>query len=799
MIDLRPENLQRLTLVGFLLFVLCSCTGDEVAEISEPSPTPPQIKVEGPKVTAPGRNSEKTSPLQSLSRIINNRPSLSAVLRGTRAILVAEEFDQRGEKQAAVKAWNEALTANKGVFGRMAFEGWLRAYTEHMAKKMDVAILARMVMLETNYGQDSPYMRESGLITEESVRPQLSIVASKWLTPEPREATSSKIELPPKSGIPLDDPLLTQTIQRACQHKSPNNLEWENWKNTLPSLVQGYWQALVTQICDSDSVSAISQFRTLYPKLAKSTETLNLAIESASRCALLQRQNGQRAQAAETYMDLDQLWAMPNIDAKGFAKDKQGLTMRRIDETLWAARSRALIGDLENAKILAQKGLDLTKELSRERQNLKPGQIRQLASLTADAYHTLASRIAVEQKRYNSAVSLTSLALKTPGITVDWQERLSWASALYEYLDGNFASAQNHWERLQQTSNDENLRIAAKYWSARCLQNLGNAEIAQRIANKLIEQHPFNYYSVIAATSTLTDSTPRWNKPFPNLATLDRNLKESHNFQLELIRSSLVLGPLLSRAEALIAANIEHLSRLAVTELESAMNSRLAPNKNISAFVYLSRLQYRAGLYLASIGTTNKIAKINPEFWNNWPEQILVFFPQPFSQVYSEKAKQLGLSKSLLLGISRQESGFTADIRSPANAIGIMQLIRPTAKKYADALGLGSDNLEQMLLDPSGNIQIGSTYLKALSDLYQGFPPAIFGAYNAGEFAMNSWLKRRGHPDPLVFVELIPFGESREYIKNVWRNVAVYDFLGDIPQDPLEPGFDLGFAANDGA
>ena len=62
---------------------------------------------------------------------------------------------------------------------------------------------------------------------------------------------------------------------------------------------------------------------------------------------------------------------------------------------------------------------------------------------------------------------------------------------------------------------------------------------------------------------------------------------------------------------------------------------------------------------------------------------------------------------------------------------------------------------------PEFNLHIGGAYLKELSLRYKGFQPAVFGAYNAGEFAMDAWLARRSDPDPLIWIEKVPFGEIK--------------------------------------
>src|SRR5262249_16633183 len=156
-----------------------------------------------------------------------------------------------------------------------------------------------------------------------------------------------------------------------------------------------------------------------------------------------------------------------------------------------------------------------------------------------------------------------------------------------------------------------------------------------------------------------------------------------------------------------------------------------------------------------------------------WPEQLLVFFPMPYLDSFQRASLDTGLDRELLLAITRQESAFTVDARSGANAIGLMQLIPPSGERFAKQLGL-SGPIQELLHSPEANIRLGSTYLRVLNLQFKGFPPAVYGAYNAGEYAMDGWMARRGHSDPLMFVELIPFGETKDYVRNVWRNLMIY-------------------------
>ncbi|MEN9835670.1 MAG: hypothetical protein RL011_1863 [Pseudomonadota bacterium] len=741
-----------------------------------------------------------TNQLAALDAVIDDHDESTNSVKDIRLILKATELEKSGKIEAASKTWFEALTLSRGSFGKMALHGWIKSYTEALGKPTDIEVLSRLLMAETQNGRLSPYMTDIGLNRDEQMRPILKQLVGKWLIPSAASNNVTHPEIQSLSGIPANDPLLTKLALKYCRKTASTDPNWSSWQNTLGSSVKEYWSALVNQQCGDNSASTIASLKDLYPKLAEMPETQGMAVEAVGRMISLQRSVGQRIEAADTYLDLVKLWANPGVTDKAMGADTVSLMLRRVDETLWASRYRALVGDLENAKIFARDALPLARQTAKtQKASLRKGQREQLAALTVDAYHTLASRVAVEKKHFRSASSLTALALKTPEITEQWRERLAWAAGIYEYLSGNYASALTHWQKVQSATLDEGQKIAAIFWQSRCLEKMGQSDEAQMAIANLISRSPLSYYSVVAAGESGISSPAEWKRAIGNVSNLAERLTEPQDFKVGDMRLQPKLGQLLVRAELLLAADIQPLARVAVAELEAEMNSRLSPKNHLGAFVYLTRLQYRAGAFLAAIGLTGKLAKLDSEFWQLWPEQILVYFPQPFLQLYQQQARELEVPKSLLLAISRQESGFTPDIRSSANAIGIMQLIPPTAKKYADEIGLPTENIEEQLLDPTTNIRLGSHYLRLLSSTYEGFAPAVYGSYNAGEFAMDAWLKRRHNPDPLMFVELVPFGETREYIKSVWRNVVVYDHLTSQGIGPVDPGFDLGFAGHDGA
>ena len=142
--------------------------------------------------------------------------------------------------------------------------------------------------------------------------------------------------------------------------------------------------------------------------------------------------------------------------------------------------------------------------------------------------------------------------------------------------------------------------------------------------------------------------------------------------------------------------------------------------------------------------------------------------------MYQAQAKKYQVKVTDLLALSRQESLFDTEAQSPAQAYGLMQIIAPTAARVQQA---PLSHLE-ILLQPEANVEIGSRYVHMLTQRYPGptkFP--VYAAYNAGEYAVDRWMQKRQHQDPFVWVELIPFGETRKYVQNVWRNAMVYEHL----------------------
>ena len=152
---------------------------------------------------------------------------------------------------------------------------------------------------------------------------------------------------------------------------------------------------------------------------------------------------------------------------------------------------------------------------------------------------------------------------------------------------------------------------------------------------------------------------------------------------------------------------------------------------------------------------------------------VAVRFPTPYLGLYRRNAFEANLPASLLLAISRRESAFNPRARSPAGARGLMQLMPATSRLIADRIRDRRPNTED-LYRPDTNIRLGAHHLARLMDRYGRNRALVAAAYNAGEGRVERWLEDASGMSTPVWIERIPFRETRDYVKNVLFYHYVY-------------------------
>jgi soluble lytic murein transglycosylase len=171
-------------------------------------------------------------------------------------------------------------------------------------------------------------------------------------------------------------------------------------------------------------------------------------------------------------------------------------------------------------------------------------------------------------------------------------------------------------------------------------------------------------------------------------------------------------------------------------------------------------------------------------------------YPTPFRDIVLARSQETGLDPAYVFGLIRQESRFIPDARSNVGASGLMQLMPNTARWVARKLSL--DIKPDQMVDPAFNVMLGTTYLKRVLEDFDGSQAMAAAAYNAGPNRLRRW--REGPSvEPAIWAENIPFNETRDYVKKVLSNAAVYSsllngrslslksWLGAVTIGPREP------------
>ena len=150
-------------------------------------------------------------------------------------------------------------------------------------------------------------------------------------------------------------------------------------------------------------------------------------------------------------------------------------------------------------------------------------------------------------------------------------------------------------------------------------------------------------------------------------------------------------------------------------------------------------------------------------------------YPRPYWDPIAAGARAQNLNPALVLGLIRQESHFERDIRSIANAVGLMQVLPSTGEWVANKIGFKDYSLE----NPPDNIKLGTWFLDYTHREYDNNSLLAVAAYNAGPGNVNRWVKQFGTADLDRFVEQIPFSETRGYVENVlgnyWNYLRLYN------------------------
>jgi soluble lytic murein transglycosylase len=326
------------------------------------------------------------------------------------------------------------------------------------------------------------------------------------------------------------------------------------------------------------------------------------------------------------------------------------------------------------------------------------------------------------------------LAAKASEATGDWAAQADWVGGLAAWRDRDFAEAAKRFASAARRSGDKEMVAAGYFWAARADMANGRPE---RIETQLraAAQQSETFYGLLSLQRLGLKA-----KPVDQSAL--GNVEKRPN-----VRAALALAEIgeLELADQLI----RHQARIGDASDHAAL-ATIAGRMDLPA----------TQLWLAHNGPAGASAAVaarypNPKGWR--------------------PAGGWRVDRALVFAHALQESQFRVNVTSPAGARGLMQVMPGTAamiaRKRGEA-GVGS------LGDPAVNMEYGQSFIETLRDMNEtgGLLPKVIAAYNAGPLPVGQWNARArdGNVDPLLYIESIPYWETRSYVTIVLRNYWMY-------------------------
>lgn len=305
----------------------------------------------------------------------------------------------------------------------------------------------------------------------------------------------------------------------------------------------------------------------------------------------------------------------------------------------------------------------------------------------------------------------------------------------------------------------------------------------RQLPESLRQSDRWQYWSLRAADQ-LGQTLP----PFPDLLQDWQQLAQKRSFYGFLAADRLGLAYAMEDEPSMVdqadqARVNQHAGLLRARELYALDQVHEARQEWLYASRTLSGPQLQAAGNLAAQWGWHRSgiqAMIDAQSWND----LQVRFPMAFEDIVHQQANDQGMDPNLLFAIARQESAFAPDARSSAGAMGLMQLMPATARQTARKAGIRYRKSD--LLTPETNIALGSRYFKEMLARFENNAAHAAAAYNAGPHRVDRWLADgRDSLDADVWIETIPFTETRGYVQNVMVFSVIYAYRGGLEADQL--------------
>ena len=316
-------------------------------------------------------------------------------------------------------------------------------------------------------------------------------------------------------------------------------------------------------------------------------------------------------------------------------------------------------------------------------------------------------------------------------------------------LEGNKTGCASIFERyIQEGADNYNWAItSAYYYRAKCLQKEEDLDNAKSTKLELISKYPFSFYSLLAMDELgmkIPDELDARIQPQTYIAepVSVRDLNVIHT------------------ASMLVNVNLNDFAKKELLHL----NMEKLPAEYVET---VSKLYSMAGYQdLAMQASTALLSRLKVFVSREHVEHHL---PKSYFDSVRKNAEKMDLDPFLIMAVMKRESAFNSEALSRSGAVGLMQLMPATAARFKSSK---KDDIK----DAGTNIRLAAMYLKDLVKRYNGNLAYAAAAYNAGEEALDRWIKWYGDRfDGTEFIENIPYSETRAYVKSVLGNYFMYN------------------------
>ena len=357
-----------------------------------------------------------------------------------------------------------------------------------------------------------------------------------------------------------------------------------------------------------------------------------------------------------------------------------------------------------------------------------------------------------------------------------WVDDALWSLGMAHYFLGEWDKARGRLEALAKRGGSLE-GGKGMYWLARIEQRLGHKDEALAGYRATVAKYPFSWYALLAHArlDALGSDVPPFGAPDPK----PRGPKLAAK-----VDGSLAGDELIRRVDELIAAGM---GVDAGIELARGEVGFLKRHERGAAFAMLLDRYRKAGNFnrpwLLAVSYSGSALDGPPaDDARRWWENA---FPRAYRELIEQHQALGNNPEGYLYSIMRKESGFNPHDLSYADAQGLLQMIPATTRRVSKQLGIPYDS--GRLYEPAYNIQTGSWYIGHLLQKFKGQIPLGAGSFNSGPRPVMRWIDQHGDREIDELVELVPYTQTREYMKKVTENYARYRYLyaNEVYKQPL--------------